>query len=66
KKSDKINHRVGFKFLKKIGDYVHKNEDIILIYHNNHNLDLVIKQLYESINISQNKVNKNKLIYEIL
>jgi pyrimidine-nucleoside phosphorylase len=63
-KSDIIDHSVGFQFLKKKCEYINKNDPLLLIYHNNKNLENVIDILKDSIHIDEEKPTKESLIYE--
>lgn len=61
---DKIDHTIGIKIEKRVGDYVEKGEPIAFAYANNENQlekALQCKYCYE---IGNNKKEKTKLIYE--
>ncbi|MFV0288292.1 MAG: thymidine phosphorylase [Mycoplasmatales bacterium] len=66
-KEDLIDLSVGFEFLKKVGDYVTKEETIILIHYND---EIKLKQSIELLNkayiITKNEVNKPQLIEKII
>ncbi|MBQ8749145.1 MAG: thymidine phosphorylase [Clostridia bacterium] len=63
---DKIDHSVGVKILKHIGDKVQKNEPIALIYNTNQKLseNLVCDRLESAITITTKKVEPTLLIKE--
>lgn len=66
-KTDEIDHAVGIKLLKKIGDYVEENEPIAeLLYNNEKNImdseNMIIKSYY----ISKEIPNLQKNILEII
>ncbi|MBQ9181260.1 MAG: thymidine phosphorylase [Bacilli bacterium] len=64
KKEDKINHKIGMKIHKKVGDYIKKDEELVTLYteDNNYNIDKILK----CFNISKQKCDKEPLIYEII
>ena len=64
KKEDKINHKIGMKIHKKVGDYIKKDEELVTLYteDNNYNIDKILK----CFNISKEKCDKEPLIYEII
>lgn len=66
KKEDKINYAVGIIMDKKVGDYVKIGDSLGQIYYD----DLLDKQLidsfYQAYEFSKNKVEKIKVIEEIL
>ena len=66
--SDKINHSVGIKVLKHIGDKVEKDEPVALIYNTNLKLtNSEIKERLENIiKISENIVPPVKLVKEYM
>lgn len=65
KLSDKIDHSVGFKILKKLNQYVEKNEPLIYVYYNDKNKFEEIKnKLLTSFTITQNKSKTYPLIYK--
>lgn len=63
---DKIDHSVGVKLLKHIGDKVQENEPIALIYNTNKKLseNLVCDRLESAITITTKKVEPTLLIKE--
>ena len=66
KKEDKINYAVGIIMDKKVGDYVKIGDSLGQIHYD----DLLDKQLidsfYQAYEFSKNKVEKIKVIEEIL
>lgn len=66
KKEDKINYAVGIIMDKKVGDYVKIGDSLVQIHYD----DLLDKQLidsfYQAYEFSKNKVEKIKVIEEIL
>jgi pyrimidine-nucleoside phosphorylase len=67
-KEDKIDHAVGFRFHKKIGDKVKKGESIFTIIHHPHQTSIVetikTRFLKEVLTMSSLKVKYPKLILE--
>lgn len=63
KKEDKINHYVGIEFLKKLGDYIGKDEILAYLYADDkekaEEAESMILSAYE---VSPEKPEKNKLI----
>lgn len=67
KKTDKIDHSVGFIFNKKIGDKVAEGESIVTIYFNEKsNIDNAIKYLTEAIGIGNTNIQKGNNILGII
>ena len=64
-KEDVIDHSVGIVLKKKVGDYVEAGETLAVIQHNDKNLDSSIKFLDGAYTISDNEVEKHKVILEI-
>ena len=69
-KSDKIDFGVGFDFHKKIGDKVKEGEAIFTIYHNKNQANkvayVISKFLNDVVKISNKKVNKPEIIYDVI
>ncbi len=62
---DKIDYTVGFKILKKINDFVEKNEPLLYVYYNDEQKFNQIKQkLISAFKISNQKTKNLKLIYK--
>ena len=59
-KEDKIDYNAGIVLKKQIGDYVEK-DDVVMELYTNKEIDANI-----NIEITDNKPNSNKLIYEII
>lgn len=65
-KDAEINLAVGIVLYKKVGDYVEKNEPILTIHADTENVAEVEKILYDSIKISETKVEKDPLIFDVI
>ena len=62
-----IDHAVGIKILKKVGDKVNKNEKIAEIYYNDSkNVEDSKNMLLDAYVIQEEKVEKQKAILEII
>ena len=67
KVDDKIDHSVGFRFLKKRGDKVHKGEVIAEIFAKNEDdAELSSAKLKEMIKISEKPVRRSKLLHKVI
>lgn len=65
-KDDVIDHSVGVLLTKKVGDYVEPGEVLAFVQHNDKNLESSVKFLEGAYTIVDNKIEKNKVILEIL
>ncbi|MEG0137007.1 MAG: thymidine phosphorylase [Cetobacterium sp.] len=65
-KDDIIDHSVGILLTKKVGDYVEAGEPLAIVQYNDKNLESSIKFLESAYTISNEKIEKNKVILEIL
>ncbi|WP_293721270.1 thymidine phosphorylase [uncultured Cetobacterium sp.] len=65
-KEDVIDHSVGVLLTKKVGDYIEAGETLAIVQHNDKNLESSIKFLEGAYTIVDEKVEKNKVILEIL
>ncbi|SET88547.1 pyrimidine-nucleoside phosphorylase [Salinibacillus kushneri] len=65
-KESQIDLAVGLILNKKIGDYVQSGESLVTIHTNNEYVDEVKELLYANIQIQKEKVEKPKLIRDIL
>lgn len=65
-KEDVIDHSVGILLSKKVGDYVEKGELLATIQYNEKNLESSIKFLDGAYEITENKVEKNRVILDVL
>ncbi len=66
-KEDEIDHAVGIRILKKVGDEVEKGEKLAEIYYNsNKNLEDSKKMLLDAYIITEVKSEKSKTILEII
>lgn len=63
-KDDIIDHSVGIKLHKNVGDYVKKEDVIAYLYVNNDNYD--IKDIYEAYTISKEIYIEEPMIYKII
>ncbi|SHH39543.1 thymidine phosphorylase [Thermosipho atlanticus] len=67
KKEDKIDHSVGFKILKKLGDRVNKDEPIVEMYVNEKsNIEYALKLLNEAYQISDDIPKNTQIIIDIV
>ena len=64
-KEDDIDHAVGLKVHKKIGDTVTKGESLLTIYSNDKEISSVIELLYKNIEIGESAM-KPTLIHDII
>ncbi|MBO0482190.1 pyrimidine-nucleoside phosphorylase [Candidatus Enterococcus courvalinii] len=64
-KEDAIDHAVGLKLHKKIGDSVQEGESLLTIYSNTEELSQVIELLYQNIEISDS-ATKPILVHDII
>ena len=66
-KEDIIDHAVGIKILKKVGDKVNKGEKIAEIYYNDDkNVNNSRSMILDAYVIQSDKVDKQKAILEII
>lgn len=63
-KEDKIDYGVGLVLNKKVGDLLFENEELLKIYTNKK--DLEIKKITDSFLIVEEKIEKPKLIIDII
>ena len=67
KKEDKIDHSVGISLLKKVGDYVTKDEEIAYLHINNpEQLDSAKESIKKIIKIRKEKQEKLKTIIKVI
>ncbi|MBL5008882.1 pyrimidine-nucleoside phosphorylase [Enterococcus lactis] len=64
-KEDDIDHAVGLKLHKKIGDTVTKGESLLTIYSNDKEISSVVELLYKYIEIGESAM-KPTLIHDII
>lgn len=64
-KEDTIDHAVGLKLHKKIGDSVQEGESLLTIYSNTEDLSQVVELLYQNIEISDS-AKKPILVHDII
>ncbi|HFH0087876.1 TPA: pyrimidine-nucleoside phosphorylase [Enterococcus faecium] len=64
-KEEDIDHAVGLKLHKKIGDTVTKGESLLTIYSNDEEITSVIELLYKNIEIGESAM-KTTLIHDII
>ena len=66
-KEDIIDHAVGIKILKKVGDKVSKDEKIAEIYYNdNKNIENSQNMILDAYIIQNDIIGKQKAILEII
>lgn len=63
-KDDKIDYGVGLIVNKKVGDYLFENEELVKLYCKDK--DISINEIIECFEIVDKKVEKNKLILDII
>lgn len=63
-KEDQINHGVGLILNKKVGELLFENEELLKIYGNK--IDIGINDIIECFNITEEPVEKPKLIIDII
>ena len=63
-KEDKINHKVGFVIIKKVGEYVTDNEELVKVYMDKK--DININELLSCFEIGPSVENKQSLIIDII
>ncbi|MBP3461236.1 MAG: thymidine phosphorylase [Bacilli bacterium] len=63
-KEDEIDYGVGLVLNKKVGDLLFENEELLKIYSNNKNIE--IKKITDCFEIVEEKIEKPKLIIEII
>lgn len=63
-KDDIINHKVGIVLNKKVGDKIEKGEKILTVYYDK--IKPNDDEIYDSIKISKEEVEKPKLIIDII
>lgn len=67
KKEDKIDKLVGIELLKKVGSKVQKDEVIAYIHSDNYdNLEIVKKELLQTVKIRQEMAEKQEVIIKII
>ena len=67
KKEDKIDYSSGIELIKKTGSYVNKNETIAILHTSKNEIIKTAEKLYlESIEITQEKQEKQPMIYKII
>jgi len=65
KKTDPIDHSVGIKVIKKIGDRVEKGDVLMLIYYNDSNrLEAALNRLKNTYSIKDELIERPPVIYE--
>ncbi len=67
KKDDEIDHSVGLKILKKIGDRVEEGETIALIYYSERSkLEEAVQKVMNAYEIGDEEAKKLPMIYEVI
>lgn len=65
-KEHHIDHQVGLLVFKKVGDYVHKGEPLVRIDYNNVFSEERIAECLSSYTLSEVKINKPEVVFEII
>ncbi|MDD3191268.1 MAG: pyrimidine-nucleoside phosphorylase [Bacilli bacterium] len=65
KKEDKIDHRVGIKINKKVGDFVEKGESLAVLYANQENSEAENK-VRRAFTLQKKKTEKNPIVIDII
>ena len=65
-KEDDIDYDVGVLSYKKVGDKINKGDILFKVYNNKDNVEDIVKMLKESIILSEKKVEKSKIILDII
>ena len=65
KKEDKIDHRVGIKINKKVGDFVEKGESLAVLYANQENSEAENK-VKRAFTLQKKKTEKNPIVIDII
>lgn len=65
-KEDTIDLAVGIKVLKKVGDQIHKDDVIAIIYSNGKNEEEAYKLVLDSFVVGDSKCLPNQLIYDVV
>jgi pyrimidine-nucleoside phosphorylase len=66
-KEDDVDHSVGIKLLKKVGDKVKKGDTVAIMYYNDDDkLKEAVKRFENGISYSENKPEEFKLILDIV
>ena len=66
KKTDQLDLGVGLEILKKIGDYVHRGEPLVVIHANDFDDDQLRESVLHAYKLSTIKPPAEELIYEIM
>lgn len=65
-KEDRIDPAVGIELCSKVGSYVARNDVLAYLYHNSLNDQAAYKQIVDAYVITEQRVEKSPLIYEIM
>ena len=63
---DVIDHAVGIKLLKKIGDKITVNEPVALVYSNGKNENLSISKIQEAYKYTKDEVKSRNIIIKVV
>lgn len=63
---DVIDPTVGIKIIAKKGDYLEVGDPIAIVYTNGKNTNQAIDMLYESYELSNQKINKGEIILDVI
>lgn len=65
-KDDIVDLSVGVEVMKKVGDQVYNGDTLAVLYSNGKNEDIVYDKVYKSYEIVKEKIEKRKLIFDII
>lgn len=65
-KDSEIDLAVGLVLNKKVGDRVQKGDTLVTIHSNREEVGDVIQKIYESYSISNENVDQNPLVYDVI
>ena len=65
-KDDIIDMAVGIKVIGKVGDFVNKGDTLAIVYANELNVDQAVREVSDSFEIVEEKVEANKIILDIV
>lgn len=66
RKEDEIDMAVGIKVLRKVGDYVNVGDVLATVHANDKNVEEAIQEVNNAFDIVSEKVEKNKIILDII